>query len=96
MDSGLNWTSIIYLLGVLLLISPTIAYVFKAPNALRNATIWLAILTGIAWAYQLWGDKFAGNFINMPSNYASTSPAKPDAEEVKLAPDAEDNPIRNP
>lgn len=51
----ISWMSLIYLMGVLLLISPAIAYVFKAPHALRNATIWLAIIAALGWGYKFFG-----------------------------------------
>jgi len=94
-----NWIHLIYLFGVLLLISPLIAYVFRAPHALRNATLWLAIIAALGWAYKFSGGQL-DQYINMPYRY-QTAPAydmKPDADESKLPADeaGEDSPIRNP
>ncbi len=94
-----NWIHLIYLLGVLLLISPLIAHVFRAPNALRNAALWLAIIAALGWAYKFSGGQL-DQYINMPYRYetAPQSEAKPDAEASKLPADEayEDSPIRNP
>lgn len=97
--ANFEWTHLIYLLGVLLLISPAIAFVFRAPYALRNATIWLAILAALGWAYKLSGGQL-DQYINMPNRYgaAPAYDAKPDADESKLPGGQveEDSPIRNP
>lgn len=97
-----DWIHLVYLLGVLLLISPAIAYVFRAPHALRNITIWLAIIAGLGWAYKLSNGQF-DQFINMPTRYQGDSAAPREAlsYEDEVAPKkdegpAEDNPIRNP
>jgi len=93
---NLNWMSIVYMLGVLLLIAPMIAYAFKAPYALRNATVWLAIMAALGWAYKLSNGQF-DQFINMPYQNATDAPAAENNERPSSQSEiVEDSPIRNP
>mgnify|MGYP000893515853 CR=1 FL=1 len=97
----ISWIHLVYMLGVLLLLAPAIAYTFRAPQALRNAAIWLAIIAGLGWAYKL-SDGQLDQFINMPQRYEtapSLSPERYTEDDIapkKDEPPTEDSPIRNP
>jgi predicted aspartyl protease len=46
-----SWPNIIYLLLVLALMFPTLIYLFRQNNAMRNILIWLALITGLVVGY---------------------------------------------
>lgn len=97
---SVNWISIIYGIGVLLLISPLIMYVFRAPNALRNAALWLAIIAALGWGYKYFGHLLPDDVVrNMErGGYYQDDrlqPAKPEDNASKLPEEQNDNPVRN-
>lgn len=111
MENPFDWTAIIYGIGVLLLISPMIAMVLRAPNTLRNATIWLALVAALGWGYKYFGYMLPNNVAHNMERGGyyhddRQQPAKPEGDASKLSEDAandtapaakdEDNPIRNP
>jgi hypothetical protein len=52
----ISWLNLVYLLGVLLLIGPAAwRWIGRGRTALRDAAIWLAILTAVVGLYVLLG-----------------------------------------
>ena len=52
----MSWLSLVYLLGVLLLIGPAAwRWIGHGGTALRDAAIWLAIITAVVGLYVLLG-----------------------------------------
>lgn len=52
----ISWLSLVYLLGVLLLIGPAAWWwIGRGGTALRDAAIWLAIITAVVGLYVLLG-----------------------------------------
>jgi hypothetical protein len=54
----ISWLSLVYLLGVLLLVGPAAWWwIGRGGAALRDATIWLAILVAVVGLYVLAGGR---------------------------------------
>ena len=51
MSEGVSWLSIIYMVGLLILVLPTALFLFRQPSALRNIAIWVALFAGLVWGY---------------------------------------------
>lgn len=99
----ISWMSVIYGIGVLLLILPMVMMVIRAPNALRNATLWLALVAALGWGYKYFGHLLPNDVArNMERggyyHDDRLQPAKPEGEGSKLSEDQaneDDNPVRN-
>ncbi len=46
-----DWSQILYLVLVLVILLPTVFYVFRQQKALRNLAIWVAIFTALVVGY---------------------------------------------
>ena len=51
-EDGVSWTSLLWLLGALLLVSPAIPRVIRNPRALQFIALWLAIAVALALIYR--------------------------------------------
>lgn len=51
-EDGTDWTSLLWLLGALLLVSPAIPRVIRNPRALHFIALWLAIAVALALIYR--------------------------------------------
>ena len=46
-----DWTQVLYIVLVLIIMLPTIFYIFRQQKALRNIAIWVAIFTALILGY---------------------------------------------
>ena len=51
-DGGTDWTSLIWLLGALLLVAPALPRILRSGRALQFVALWLAIAVALALAYR--------------------------------------------
>ena len=52
-NTGADWTSLLWLLGALLLVAPALPRILRSGRALQVVAIWLAIAVAIALGYRL-------------------------------------------
>jgi hypothetical protein len=67
---------VVYLVAILLLVLPTLFYVFRQNNALRNLAIWLALFAALGWGYHLLVERPALESNAPPAEEASDSPVR--------------------
>lgn len=84
-----KWMQLIAGLAVLLILLPSVIYVFRQKTALRNAVIWVALFAGLAWGYHV--------LVERPAQQAMPASAvEPNLEQAPTeAPPGEDSPVRN-
>lgn len=81
--------SLVYTIGILLLLLPMAFFIFRQPSALRNLFLWVVILAGLMWGYHLVIEvPQGGGQSAAPSLSAPGSPSPPPAEETQ-------SPVRN-
>ena len=51
-ESGVSWTTILWVLGALLLVSPAIPRVIRNPKAVQFLALWLGIAVALALIYK--------------------------------------------
>ena len=52
-ESGVSWTTILWVLGALLLVSPAIPRVIRHPRVVQFLALWLGIAVALALIYKL-------------------------------------------
>ncbi len=80
-----QWMQLVAGVAVLILVLPTMMYVFRQQNALRNAAIWLAALAALMWGYHVVVEK--PQLDALPATPTQDAPV-PDTP-------ASDSPVRN-
>lgn len=76
---------LIFSLIVLVLVLPRTRHLLMQPGALRNAVIWLGLLTGLVWGY---------NVFHREDQSLTPSPASQETTPT-TEPAAPDGPVRN-
>jgi predicted aspartyl protease len=81
-----QWMQLIAGLAVLIILLPSVIYVFRQKTALRNAAIWLALFSALVWGYHVLVELPAQKA--MPASITESTTEEP-------APVESDTPVRN-
>lgn len=84
---GSQGLQIVYALAVLALILPMAFWVFRQNNALRNLTIWVALIAALMWGYHVMVEK--PQLGNLPPPAANETPNQPSETPATPLPDNE-------
>lgn len=94
-----SWSYALYAILALVLIAPLALHLFRAPGALRNAAILLALFVLLIWGYQQFGHLLPDNVqqnMNRGRSVQSHDTAVPDSPPPASQPQpANDSPVRN-
>ncbi len=52
-NTGVDWTSLLWLLGALLLVAPALPRILRGGRALQFIALWLGIAVALALGYRL-------------------------------------------